>query len=55
MALVAETPVQDTDSTTIPRSAETPVPDALVWDLTWDAVDQWGAQSFPASDPPANW
>ncbi|HET7071912.1 MAG TPA: hypothetical protein VFI40_13890 [Nocardioides sp.] len=25
------------------------------WDLSWDIVDQWGAQSFPASDPPANW
>jgi hypothetical protein len=20
-----------------------------------DIVDQWGEQSFPASDPPANW
>ena len=20
-----------------------------------DIVDQWGVQSFPASDPPANW
>jgi hypothetical protein len=26
-----------------------------VWDPDWDVVDQWGAQSFPASDPPANW
>jgi hypothetical protein len=23
--------------------------------LVWDRVDEWGAQSFPASDPPANW
>jgi hypothetical protein len=23
--------------------------------LVWDKVDEWGAQSFPASDPPANW
>jgi hypothetical protein len=21
----------------------------------WDMVDEWGLQSFPASDPPANW
>jgi hypothetical protein len=21
----------------------------------WDIVDEWGTQSFPASDPPANW
>jgi hypothetical protein len=24
-------------------------------DIGWDIVDQWGEQSFPASDPPANW
>ena len=23
--------------------------------LVWDLVDEWGSQSFPASDPPANW
>jgi hypothetical protein len=23
--------------------------------LAWDIVDEWGDQSFPASDPPANW
>jgi len=23
--------------------------------LVWDIVDEWGDQSFPASDPPANW
>jgi hypothetical protein len=21
----------------------------------WDVVEEWGLQSFPASDPPANW
>lgn len=21
----------------------------------WDIVDEWGDQSFPASDPPSNW
>ena len=23
--------------------------------LAWDIVDEWGTQSFPASDPPSNW
>jgi hypothetical protein len=34
-------------------SEVSPVLDASV--LAWDIVDEWGDQSFPASDPPANW
>ena len=37
-------PMADVDATEVPD-----------WDPAWDIVDEWGAQSFPASDPPANW
>jgi hypothetical protein len=40
---------------TIATQLERDATEALAWDLAWDIVDQWGAQSFPASDPPANW
>jgi hypothetical protein len=43
--------VEDTSS----RQVEVASAQRLTWDPTWDIVDEWGAQSFPASDPPANW
>jgi hypothetical protein len=54
MTSVAQTPEQE--PAPVPASAaDAHATDVLAWDLTWDAVDEWGAQSFPASDPPANW
>jgi hypothetical protein len=38
-----------------PRSVRIANSEVSTWDPTWDIVDEWGAQSFPASDPPANW
>jgi hypothetical protein len=32
-----------------------PDPGANVGGFNGDIVDEWGRQSFPASDPPANW
>jgi hypothetical protein len=31
------------------------LPSATAASLPDDIVDQWGQQSFPASDPPSNW
>ena len=33
----------------------TDVPPAAGEGSDWDIVEEWGLQSFPASDPPANW
>jgi hypothetical protein len=33
----------------------TPPPSATAVAAAIDVVEEWGLQSFPASDPPANW
>ena len=49
--------VSESSSCPWPRAAESKSakvsngPDPAAWDL----VDEWGVQSFPASDPPAKW
>jgi hypothetical protein len=48
------TPAHEPDAL-IPTVEDTDATDVPDWDAAWDIVDQWGAQSFPASDPPATW
>jgi len=42
-------PAPEQDQTLRPQPVVTADPDDQ------DAVDEWGRQSFPASDPPQNW
>jgi len=42
-------PAPEPDQTLRPQPVVTADPDDQ------DAVDEWGRQSFPASDPPQNW
>jgi|SwirhisoilCB2_FD_contig_41_2639717_length_1092_multi_2_in_0_out_0_2 hypothetical protein len=37
------------------RNVRLPGPIRASIGITRDIVDEWGMQSFPASDPPANW
>lgn len=49
--------VLEAESSPWPRIATPSFPKARTHAefLAWDIVDEWGSQSFPASDPPANW
>jgi len=48
-----QVPARDIDSdTSVPSQGAVPVEQESA---TADIVDLWGFDSFPASDPPANW
>ena len=48
-------PVPDPADALLAPVADTGATDVPDGDVGWDIVDEWGEQSFPASDPPANW
>jgi hypothetical protein len=48
-------PFEGAPMTLVSERPPIPSPDASPADADWDIVDEWGLQSFPASDPPSNW
>jgi hypothetical protein len=53
-ALSTRDPSATDDDTPVTVLRPVEKPERLAW-CPEDIVDEWGAQSFPASDPPANW